>query len=64
MCRLDRFVILKGLPASATRKPQIVDMDSFAAASLRSEYKPELEFRKMLFQSHRRVNESGVPSAF
>lgn len=26
-------------------------MDSFAAASLRSEYKPDSEFRKMLFQS-------------
>jgi len=26
-------------------------MDSFAAASLRSEYKPDVEFRKMLIQA-------------
>ena len=34
---------------SNPRTRKSVDMDSFAAASLRSEYKPDAEFRKMLF---------------
>jgi len=34
--------VVKGLLASATREPRkSVDLDSFAAASLRSEYKPD-----------------------
>jgi hypothetical protein len=35
--------------ASNPRTRKSVDMDSLAAASLRSEYKPDSEFRKMLF---------------
>lgn len=42
-------VIFKGCRRQQPANPQIVDMDSFAAASLRSEYKPDSEFRKMLF---------------
>jgi hypothetical protein len=38
--------------ASNPRTRKSVDMDSFAAASLRSEYKLEAEFRKMLFSPH------------
>jgi allantoinase len=54
MCPLYRFVIVKvrWRQQPATRKS--VDMDSFAAASLRSEYKPDLEFRKMPFESYPR----------
>jgi hypothetical protein len=35
--------------ASNPRTRKLVDMDSLAAASLRSEYKLDSEFRKMLF---------------
>jgi hypothetical protein len=38
---------IAGVSNPRTRKS--VDMDSFAAASLRSEYKLDSDFRKMLF---------------
>ncbi len=41
-------VIVKGRWRQQPANPQLVDMDSFAAASLRSEYKLDSEFRKML----------------
>ena len=51
MCWLCLFVLVKGRRHQQPANPQLVDMDSFAAASLRSEYKPDSEFRKMLIGS-------------
>jgi hypothetical protein len=48
MCWLYLCVIVKGSWRQQPANRNSVDMDSFAAASLRSEYKLESEFRKML----------------
>ena len=48
MCWLYLCVIVKGCWRQQPANPQISRHGLFAAASLRSEYKPESEFRKML----------------
>ena len=51
MCSLYLCAIVRVCGVSNPRTRKSVDMYSLEAASLRSEYMRDLEFRKMLFRS-------------